>query len=449
MRNRRPGMALRVFVFFALGLTMLAGEAAACECRGGITPCQEYFEASVVFLGVVTGSSKVTLDQGDYAFPQRLFQFRLEQAYRGIAGKEVQVITGMGGGDCGYGFRLGEKYLVYAFRNKDNKLSTSSCTRTRPFSEAQEDLDYIRGISTAPRGSIIFGEVIRVNRNSSDGRATPVEGARISIVGPSKRVEVLTDSKGQYKASELPPGAYKVKLNLPEGLSIYDPEREANVSDRGCAQVGFWVEADTRITGKVSDLQGQPISNVLLELVPVKPAPNGSFPQFVRTDSEGRYEMKLVPPGRYLLGVRIYGSAGSTYVPYRRTYYPGVFDESQATVINIAEGQVVNAVDLNLPPPLIERKLEGVVGWPDEQPVKGATVWLKEIEYPNGDMPYRATTDDQGRFSFKVFEGMKYSLVAIVDSEIKGKQKRSETLEIRATENPEVLKLIVNRADGP
>jgi hypothetical protein len=182
-----------------------------------------------------------------------------------------------------------------------------------------------------------------------------------------------------------------------------------------------------------------------MELVPAKPAPSGSFPQFVRTDSEGRYELKLVPAGRYLLGVRIYGSAGSTYVPYRRTYYPGVFDESQATVINIAEGQVIDAVDLHLPPPLIERKLEGLVAWPDDQPVKGATVWLKEIEYPNNDMPYRATTDDQGRFSFKVYEGMKYSLFATVDSETKGKQKRSDTLEIRITENPEILKLIIAR----
>jgi hypothetical protein len=442
-------MALRVFVFFALGLTLLAGEATACDCRGGITPCQEYFEASAVFVGVVTGSSRATLDQGDHQFPQRLFQFRLEQAYRGIAGKEVSVITGMGNGDCGYDFRVGEKYLVYAFRTSDNKLSTSICTRTRLFSEAQEDLDYIRGLSTAPRGSIIFGEVNRVNRNSSDERLTPVEGAKISIVGSSKRVEVITDSKGQYSAAELPPGAYKVKLNLPEGLSIYDPEREANVSDRGCARVGFWVEADTRITGKVFDLQGQPIPNVLLELVPAKPAPNQLFPQFVRTDSEGKYEMKLVKGGRYLLGVRIYGSAGSTYVPYRRTYYPGVFEESQATVITIAEGQVINAVDLHLPPPLIERELEGIVTFTDEQPAKGATVWLKEIEYPNNDMPYRATTDDQGRFSFKVYEGMKYSLVAIIDSETKGKQKRSDALEIRATETTEVIKLMINRADSP
>ena len=155
--------------------------------------------------------------------------------------------------------------------------------------------------------------------------------------------------------------------------------------------------------------------------------------------------MKLVKPGRYLLGVRIYGSAGSTYVPYPRTYYPGVNDESRATVITIAEGQTLNEVDLQLPPRLIEQKLEGIVSWPDSQPIMGATVWLKETEYPNHDMPYRVTTDEKGLFSFKVYEGMKYTLNAIFDSETKGKQRRSETLEVRPSGNPGIVRLTIPR----
>ena len=445
-------MALRVLILLAFGLPIFSTEAAACQCAGEGKPCEEYWKASVVFAAVVTGSSTTTVTEGDNAFSQRLVHFRLDRAYKGIEGAEVQVMTGLGGGDCGYGFRLGEKYLVYAFRSTDKKLHTSICTRTRPLSEADEDLEYIRGISLAPRGSMIFGEVTRRDQNA-DRRRRPVEGAAIIIEGiiedQSKRVEVVTDSKGQYKVSALPPGAYKVTINPPEGLSIYNPERETTVSDRGCAEVGFWVEADTRITGRVSDLQRKPISNLLIELVPAKPAPNPSYPQFVRTDKEGRYEMKLVQPGSYLLGVRIFGSAGSTYVPYPRTYYPGVPDESRATTITIAEGQVIDNVDWQLPPALIEKKLEGVVIWPDGQPVKGATVWLKEIEYADKDMPYRVDTDEQGHFSFKVYAGMKYSLVAIYDSETKGKQKRSDVLEIRVAENPEVVKLIISRADSP
>jgi hypothetical protein len=426
---------------------MFASEAAACDCAREGKPCEEYWKASVVFAGIVTGSSMVTLTKGDYTISQRVINLKLDHAYKGIGGTEVQVLTGLGDSDCGYGFRVGEKYLVYAFRNEGNKLETSICTRTGPLSEADEDLDYIRGISRAARGSLIFGEVSRRDQYAKDDQK-PVEGVKIIIEGQSKRTEVVTDSKGQYKASGLPPGAYKLKIKPPDGLSIYNLERETTVSDRGCAEVDFWVQADTRITGRVSDLQSKPISDLLLELVPAKPA-SSPFPQFVRTDSEGRYELKLVPPGRYLLGVRIFGSAGSTYVPYPRTYYPGVPDESRATIITIAEGQVINDVDWQLPPALSEKKLEGVVIWPDGQPVKGATVWLKEIEYADKDMPYRVITGEQGDFSFKVYAGMKYSLLAIYDSETKGKQKRSPLLEIRVAENPEVVKLIISREDSP
>jgi hypothetical protein len=441
-------MALRVVMLLAFGLPMFVSEAAACDCAREGKPCEEYWKASVVFAGLVTGSARVTLKQGDYTISKKVVDLKVDQAYKGIGGSEVQVLTGLGDSDCGYGFRVGEKYLVYAFRN-ENKLETSICTRTRPLSEADKDLDYIRGISLAPRGSIIFGEVSRRDQYAADGRHTPVEGAKIIIEGQSKRTEVITDSKGQYKVSALPPGAYKLKIKPPEGLGIYNPERETTVSDRGCAEVGFWVEPDTRIAGKVSDLQSKPISNLLLELVPSKPASNSPYPQFVRTDNDGRYEIKLVKPGRYLLGVRIFGSAGSTYVPYPRTYYPGVPDESRATIITIAEGQVINDVDWQLPPALSEKKLEGVVIWPDGQPVKGATVWLKEIEYADKDMPYRVNTGEQGDFSFKVYAGMKYSLLAISDSETKGKQKRSAVLEIRVAENPQVVKLIISREDSP
>ena len=110
---------------------------------------------------------------------------------------------------------------------------------------------------------------------------------------------------------------------------------------------------------------------------------------------------------------------------------------------------MINDVDWQLPPALIEKKLEGVVIWPDGLPVKGATVWLKEIEYADKDMPYRANTGEQGDFSFKVYAGMKYSLLAIYDSETKGKQKRSAVLEIRVAESPEVVKLVISRADSP
>ena len=435
---------MKVLGLLFLLLVLFAGEANACSCAGPGVPCQAYWDASAVFVGTVSYSSSVTLDEGNYQRSQRVVRFTLEEVFRGITGTEAEVMTGLGGGDCGYGFRLGGQYLVYAYRDKDDKLHTGICTRTRLISEAADDIAYVRGLGKAKPGATIFGEVKRLDRNAQwEERLKPVMGAEIAIEGPSKRVKATTDSKGQYRVSGLPSDTYKVRVEPPDGLSIYNVEREAKVSDRGCALISFWLEADTRITGKVFDGQGQPASDVLMELVPTTAREDNAFPIYVRTDKDGKYEMRLVKPGSYRLGVRIFGSAGATYVPFPRTYHPGVSEETGATIFTITEGQRIEAVDLILPPRLVERTLNGVVVSQDGRPVQGAVVWLKEREYSDGDMPYRKETDGEGRFSFKVYEGFKYTLNAYIEAKTDGEQKRSEIMEVRVSENPGVVKLVL------
>lgn len=189
------------------------------------------------------------------------------------------------------------------------------------------------------------------------------------------------------------------------------------------------------------DAQGQPAAEVLMELVPLA-GEHGAYPAYVKTDNEGRYEMKLLQPGRYRLGVRIYGSAGSTYVPFPRTYYPGASEEAQATIITLAEGQRVDLAELILPPRFVERTLNGIVVDADGRPVRGATVWLKENEYSDRDMPYRKETDSEGRFSFKVYEGINYLLNAYLDI-AKNERKQAEQIAVRASANPETIVLIL------
>jgi hypothetical protein len=177
------------------------------------------------------------------------------------------------------------------------------------------DLEYTRGLSKAAPGGTILGEVKL--RRGDTWPWPPVQDVRILLQGSNKQVEAKTNRAGKYTISGLPPGTYKVKIDLTEGLSIYNPEVEVEVHDRGCAQAFFFVEPDTRLTGKVLDAQGLSAADVLMELVPVSREDNG-FPSYVRTDKEGRYEMKLLKPGRYHLGVRVAGSAGSTYVPFHK-----------------------------------------------------------------------------------------------------------------------------------
>ena len=433
---------MKLLLASTLFLIAFAAQANACQCAGSQPPCQAYWEVSTVFVGTVTFNTTTKVKEYGSEFTQRLVRFHVDRQLRGVDANEVEVITGLGDSDCGYGFRLGGQYLVYAHRNAEKMLSTSTCTRTRPLSEATADLEYTRGLSKASPGGTISGTVgLRRAGYSYPDPLPPVPDVRILFEGSNKHFETKTNPAGKYTISGLPPGTYKVRIDLPEGLSIHNPEVEVKVYDRGCGEAFFDVEPDTRLTGRVLDSQAIPAADVLMELVPVSRA-DRLYPSFVKTDKEGRYEMKLVRPGRYHLGLRIAGSAGSTYVPFPLTYYPGVSDRSQATVISVSEGQRIELDELVLPPRLIERTLNGIAVDSDGTPVAGAVVWLKETQYADADMPYRRETDSEGRFSYPVYEGFKYTVNAYVESAGRTTM-RSSPLSVVITSNQEPVKLVL------
>jgi 5-hydroxyisourate hydrolase-like protein (transthyretin family) len=427
----------------ALCLVASAAQAVACTCAGPHRPCEAYLDASAAFVGTVTFSTTTKIKEAGFEFTKRLVRLHVDHPLRNVETTDVEVLTGLGDADCGYGFRLGGQYLVYAYGDNGKTLSTSICARTRLLSDATADLEYIRGLSKAAPGGTISGEV-RLRRPSRVDEETlpPVKDVRILFEGPNKKFERKTDSEGKYSVSGLSPGTYKVRIDLPDGLSIYNPEVELKVHDRGCREAFFLVELDTRVTGRVIDAQGMSAADVLMELVPVSREDN-AYPSFVRTDKEGRYKMKLLKPGRYHLGVRIAGSAGSTYVPFPQTYYPGVSDRSQATVISVSEGQRIELDELVLPPRFIERTLNGLVLDSDGKPVAGAIVWLKESQYNDRDMPYRRETDSEGRFSYPVYEGIKYTLNAYVESAGRTEKRSSPLSLVIITSNQEPIKLVL------
>jgi 5-hydroxyisourate hydrolase-like protein (transthyretin family) len=436
---------MKFLVALALVLFAFATETNACQCARPGQPCEAYGDASAVFAGTVTFSSSIKFKEAGYEFSKRLIRLHVDRPIRNVNTSDVEVVTGLGDADCGFGFRLGGQYLVYAY-SRDGKLETSICTRTRPLSDATADLEYIKGLSKAAPGGTIYGETtLRRPSRGEEYPLPPLKDAKILIKGPDKQFERKTDAEGKYSISGLPPGKYKVTIELPDGLSIYNPQVEVELLDRGCRAAYFEAQPDTRMTGKVLDAQGMPAADVLMELVPFS-REDKSYPEFVRTDKEGRYELKLLKPARYYLGVRIHGSAGSTYVPYPQTYYPGVNDQSQATVITIAEGQRLQLEELILPARFNERTLNGIVVDPDGTPVAGAVVWLKERQYNDSDMPYRRETDSEGRFSYQVYEGIKYELNANVEAG--GRHvKKSAPFEIVITSNPEPIKLVLKPAN--
>src|ERR1700731_327184 len=100
-----------------LVLGLLAAKAWGCSCGvspTGTPPCQYAWLYGAVFTGMVT---EIT-DPGpsSASFPQRSVRIKIIEALAGLDPnqKEIVIETGLGGGDCGYGFHRNRDYIVYA-----------------------------------------------------------------------------------------------------------------------------------------------------------------------------------------------------------------------------------------------------------------------------------------------------------------------------------------------
>src|SRR5215813_2192911 len=243
---------------FAILLT--ARTADACTCENGGPPCQAYSNTVAVFVGtpIVMKPNGLSPELGTYG--NRVFTFIVEEGFRGVNLGQVQVITG---GTCGYNFKIGERYLVYAgFDNKTRTYGTSICTRTQPLANASDDLDYIRGLARMEPGATLSGEIRRLRRNLETQQTEqlgPVSNIEISVTGEDKAFAARTDERGRYQLNKIPPGKYTVKLNLPPELSDPNQGRPATLTDRGCAVVDFYATDSTRISGRVIDSEGNPV----------------------------------------------------------------------------------------------------------------------------------------------------------------------------------------------
>jgi len=179
-------------------------------------------------------SSKNAKTTGQYDFNSREVKFSVEESFKGLGSTEALVFTGWGGGDCGYPFRTGQQYLVYAYKDeKDGRLGTSICSRTRQLSEAKEDLAYLRGLSQASSGSMILGDVMRFKRDEDgNGSSEPMPNIKIIVTGDDKKLEVESDAKGHFSISGLKPGAYDVSIDLPPGMTASKNDYSVNLEDK-------------------------------------------------------------------------------------------------------------------------------------------------------------------------------------------------------------------------
>ncbi|HEV3198856.1 MAG TPA: carboxypeptidase-like regulatory domain-containing protein [Bryobacteraceae bacterium] len=440
-------------VLFSVPLIRLS----ACSCIGPGTPCSAAGSSAAVFTGrvlditdpvfpVLAGNASPALAKrssvpaeraGDYnardtvaRLPRilRVVRIQVADVLSGVdpAEKQIEIVTGQGGGDCGYGFQVGVEYVVYAYKNAEGRLETGICTRTRTLAQAAEDLDYLRVMSTAPETS-----QIRVLTGLPGSPGKP--GVTIIAEGGGSRYLSLTNAAGDALFTGLTPGDYSIHAEQ-DGDQPDDPKVQLHA--KGCRDVTLF--RTLRITGRLMTRGGLPAARVGVELRSTadKPA-DGAV-----TDVDGHYTIRLVRPGQYFLGVNLNHTA-TRDTPYQRWFYPGTEDPASAARIEFSGRPEARTYDFTLPDRLPERAVEGVVLTKDGQPRPRAVVTV----FDSSKMSVaQAIADQEGRFALNVFAGIPYRLIAVWPGTTPDTAVSAVPLTISPDSSPLSLRLMLTQA---
>jgi hypothetical protein len=275
--------------------------------------------------------------------------FTVEESFRGagVLGSLIVVDTGLGGGDCGYPFVPGTRYLVYASVH-GGRLYAGICGETKPAVMAEGVLRELRAMRDHKRLDDIFGTIgMAPKGNGWDDlpETQPLTGVPVrATAGSGVAFSTQTDNRGAYAFPSLPSGTYTVEPDFPTGFARPPGPLTAEVRTGGAAcRVDSFVRADGQITGTVVDASGRAIPG-LVTIQPADPAEaavaqrRGGMPGY-RTGLDGKFSLPELPAGRYRL---VFHPITGARVDFRTTFY---WPSGPGDAIDLAFGQHIDGVE--------------------------------------------------------------------------------------------------------
>jgi hypothetical protein len=264
----------------------------------------------------------------------------------------------------------------------------------------------------AQSGSPVEGQLLNSVTHAGIGNVkVTVSSIRVMLT-----YETHTDLAGRFQIPLVAPGDYSIGFDARDylPLPVSDPAAQVfHVADM-TAPVRFQEELTPFgvLAGRVFDGEGRPAIGVQMEMLRAR----GGGVSITFTDGEGRFLVKSLLPGAYVLLARpmLPGSGGDEQhstalapptapegerLTWAATYYPGATERSGAQNIVIHGGSNLSSFDIRLRAAPIWR-VRGVVLDDQGKPAAGADVTLHSVEPLTGPEA-RAESGGDGSFELR------------------------------------------------
>lgn len=246
--------------------------------------------------------------------------------------------------------------------------------------------------------------------------------------------KAVTDEDGNYKLTGLPAGKFGIfplaKAYVKVGAGNLEESQDVNVAEgEAVTKIDFVLVRGGVITGRITDSEGHPLIGERVNVL-TKGSKADNGPQMPMlgsgrntTDDRGIYRIYGLAAGSYTVSVgqaagaavSIMGMGGS---PFVKTFYPGVSEESRATIIEIKEGSEIKEVNISVGKPDAGHSVSGrVVDADSGQGVPNAYIAHATVTEPGtqlGAMNFTGNQSDaNGKFRLEGLRPGRYAVYTL------------------------------------
>jgi hypothetical protein len=353
------------------------------------------------------------------------YHFRIDEAYAipnasqsSTPPTEIDIFSGGKDGDCGYHFKKGDQYVVFAHADSDQRLFATVCSGTREAADAKALIPQLRAMRDGGRVAAVFGVLRRSDPPflaPPDDPDDPLGDVTLRLRSKYDRFETSTDTDGVYSFYDVHAGEYQFTANLPPQMELTQKTLTGglppfDIPDGACYEYDVYALPTGQIRGTVLGPDGKPLSLASVELYRAGTYSDKKPGLWSFQDSRGYYEFDHIGPGEYTL---VYNRTNrkDPNSPYPRTFYPGVESVSDSQAITLREDQNLSKINITVGGGYSTRQFRVKLKWEGKKP-QGSVALVAKAD--QGDNP-SAEEVAEGVYEFTLLESSNYTISAYED----------------------------------